>query len=268
MVMLLPSETISMDSATSPILDVGIAYAHISAGLAHTVLLRSDGSAVAIGNNQFGQCNIPRLDEGIKYTQISAGIGHTVLLRSDGSAVAIGANRGGQCNIPPLAEGMTYTQISAGFHHTVLLRSDGFAVAVGSNGFAQCNIPRLDEDLVYTRISAGIGHTVLLCSEGRALAIGKNVDGQCSIPWPLAGICYIDDVACDRDLALQLELVQITLICSTLAGQECCRLIARGVDSACELNVNLLKTPWGRVQGRQDPVWRFGLLQTKWSKSQ
>ena len=56
-----------------------------------------NGSAVAIGNNHFGQCNIPRLDEGIKYTQISAGIGHTVLLRSDGSAVAIGANRGGQC---------------------------------------------------------------------------------------------------------------------------------------------------------------------------
>ena len=114
-----------------------------------------------------------------------------------------------------------YTQISAGFHHTVLLRSDGFAVAVGSNGFGQCNIPRLDEELEYTRISADIGHTVLLCSDGRALAIGKNVDGQCNIPLPLAGICYIDDVACDRDLALQLDLVgqedAITLICSTLA---------------------------------------------------
>jgi len=66
------------------------------------VLLRSDGSAVAIGDSSDGQCNIPALDEGLAYTQVSAGDLHTVLIRSDGNAFAVGANGLGQCNIPAL----------------------------------------------------------------------------------------------------------------------------------------------------------------------
>ena len=103
--------------------------------LAHAVLVRSDGSAVATGNNGYGQCDVPPLDERLTYTKISAGDAHTVLLRSDGTAVAIGCNEYGQCDIPPLDEGITYTQISAGYEHTVLLRSDGSAIAIGSNDY-------------------------------------------------------------------------------------------------------------------------------------
>lgn len=40
-----------------------------SAGELHSVLLRSDGYAVALGQNVSGQCDIPDLDEGISYTQ-------------------------------------------------------------------------------------------------------------------------------------------------------------------------------------------------------
>jgi alpha-tubulin suppressor-like RCC1 family protein len=77
----------------------------VSAGSHHTVLLRSDGSAVAIGKNEFGQCDIPSLAQGLKYIQFSAGIHHTVLLQNDGRAVAIGKNTDGRCDIPPLDEG-------------------------------------------------------------------------------------------------------------------------------------------------------------------
>ena len=96
-------------------------------------LLRSDGTAVAIGRNVDGQCSIPALDRGITYTHISAGGRHTVLLRNDGTAVAIGRNVEGQCSIPPLDQEITYTQISAGAGHTVLFRSDGTAVAIGKS---------------------------------------------------------------------------------------------------------------------------------------
>ena len=67
-----------------------------AAGRCHTVLLRSDGQAVACGSNSDGQCSMPLLDEGTSYSQVSAGWYHTVLLRSDGQAVACGSNSNGQ----------------------------------------------------------------------------------------------------------------------------------------------------------------------------
>jgi hypothetical protein len=45
----------------------------VSAGGTHTLLLRSDGCAVACVWNFRGECDIPPLDEGVKYTQVSAG---------------------------------------------------------------------------------------------------------------------------------------------------------------------------------------------------
>ena len=63
----------------------------MSAGYEHTVLLRSDGSAVAFGANDDGQCDLPPLEDGVRYLQVSAGDFHTVLLRTDGKAVACGS---------------------------------------------------------------------------------------------------------------------------------------------------------------------------------
>ena len=72
-------------------------------------MLKSDGTAVAFGENGDGQCNIPGPPEGITYTQVAAGDEHTVLLKSDGTAAAFGGNYHGQCNIPALADGVKYT---------------------------------------------------------------------------------------------------------------------------------------------------------------
>ena len=91
----------------------------------HTVLLRSDGLAVACGRNDFGQCDIPPLDEGASYTQ---GFSEVMVM------LWLVATKGtdGQCNIPSLEEGTWYTQVSAGAFRTVLLRSDGCAVTRGT----------------------------------------------------------------------------------------------------------------------------------------
>ena len=222
-----------------------MAYAQVSAGKFHTVLLRSDGCAVAIGFNGDGHCSIPPLDEGIAYTQISAGNYSTVLLRSDGSAVAIGRNGERQSNIPPLDEGIAYTQVSAGAFHTVLLRSDGCAVAVGLNEQGQCNIPPLDGETTYTQISAGGFSTVLLRSDGCAVAFGQNGFGECSISSPEPGICYSGNMTSGRDLALQLEFVgegdSVRLILSSLVGEERLRLTTRGVDSAWETHKRIAR---------------------------
>ena len=73
-----------------PPLPEGVVYVQVSAGVGHTVLLRSDGYAVACGRNDQGQCNIPALEEGLSYIQVSASDTVTALLRSDGCAVECG----------------------------------------------------------------------------------------------------------------------------------------------------------------------------------
>ena len=140
----------------------------VSAGYCHTVLLQSDGCAVACKNNSHGECNIPPLDEGVTYTQVSAGGHPTMLLRSDGRAVACGVlgygvvRRLQRLRVPVM---QPLIQVSAGSYHTVLLLNGGGAYCqVGSN-MGQCNIPPLDDGVTYTQVSAGPGHTVLLRSE-------------------------------------------------------------------------------------------------------
>ncbi|CAK0887597.1 unnamed protein product, partial [Prorocentrum cordatum] len=162
----------------------------LAAGDGHTVLLRSDGTAVARGDNHAGQCDLPALPAGLTYSQVAAGGCHTVLLRSDGTAVARGSNADGRCDLPALPAGLTYSQVAAGWPHTVLLRSDGTAVARGSNDFGQCDLPALPAGLTYTQVAAGGRHTVLLRSDGTAVACGWNADGQSDLPALPAGLTY------------------------------------------------------------------------------
>eukprot|EP00959_Pyramimonas_sp_CCMP1952_P398081 8340915-Pyramimonas_sp.AAC.1 len=69
-----------------------LTYAQVAAGFTHAVLLRSDGSAVARGDNATRQCDLPALHADLTYAQVAAGSCHSVLLRSDGSAVTCGLN--------------------------------------------------------------------------------------------------------------------------------------------------------------------------------
>lgn len=68
----------------------------VSAGEYYTLGLREDGSVIATGKNEFGQCNISDWRDIIA---ISAGTRHSVGLRADGTVVAVGENKDGQCNV-------------------------------------------------------------------------------------------------------------------------------------------------------------------------
>ena len=56
----------------------------------HTVALRSDGTAVAFGDNAHGECNIPALPSGLRYVEVDAQFARTILRRSDGEIVYAG----------------------------------------------------------------------------------------------------------------------------------------------------------------------------------
>src|SRR5262245_42493116 len=67
-------------------------FAEVAAGGSHTVARRSDGSVVAWGRNDYGQCIVLPLPPGLSYVEVAAGGAHTVARRSDGSVVAWGYN--------------------------------------------------------------------------------------------------------------------------------------------------------------------------------
>jgi YD repeat-containing protein len=178
----------------------------ISAGLNHTVGLRSDGSVWAWGNNVYGQLGdgtttpnsmplgVLNLSD---ITAISVGESHTVALKSDGSVWAWGWNEYGQLgegtttdrSIPMAVTGLSgVVAIAAGRWHTVSLKSDGSVWAWGNNSVGQLGdgtttnrttpVPVTNLSSGVTAIAAGNGHNVALKSDGNAWAWGYNSNSQ------------------------------------------------------------------------------------------
>jgi len=144
----------------------------VSAGCYHTVGLKSNGTVVAVGSNDGGQCDVGGWT-GI--VQVAAGYMHTVGLKSNGTVVAVADHDDGECEVG----GWTgIVQVAAGCGHTVGLKSDGTVVAVGYNDHEQCEVGGWT-DIV--QVAAGCGHTVGLKSNGTVVAVGYNVHGQCEV---------------------------------------------------------------------------------------
>lgn len=96
-----------------PPLPPGVFYVEITSSCAgHALARRSDGSVVAWGLNDSGQCNVPALPPGLTYTRIVSGLDLTFAWRSDGSVVAWGRNDGGQANLPALPTGLRYIDVA------------------------------------------------------------------------------------------------------------------------------------------------------------
>ncbi|MBR3803438.1 MAG: TIR domain-containing protein [Clostridia bacterium] len=144
----------------------------VSAGSYHTVGLKSDGTVVAVGDNYRGQCGI---SEWTNIVAVSAGWGHTVGLKSDGTVVAVGYNNYGQCEV---SEWTDIVAVLAGLSHTFGLKSDGTVVAVGGTYWDSRNVSDWTDIVA---VSTGLSHTVGLKSEGTVVAVGNNGSGQCEI---------------------------------------------------------------------------------------
>lgn len=174
----------------------------ISVGGLHIVGLRSDGTVVADGWNELGQCDVEGWTDIIA---VSAGQ-HTMGLRSDGTVVttkmdnissdcvAISAGSGimavlkadgtvqvwwYQSGYPGNTEDWTeIVAISANAYHVVGLKADGTAeVAFGSHGHSYDVSGWAD----LTAVSAGRSHIVGLKSDGTVVATGQNGYGQCDV---------------------------------------------------------------------------------------
>ena len=99
----------------------------IAAGYAHSAARRSDGTALAAGDNGYGQCDVSGWTN---LRQIAAGAYHTVGLREDGTVVAVGRNDEGQCDVSGWTD---VVMIAASAYDTLGLKSDGTVVAAGAH---------------------------------------------------------------------------------------------------------------------------------------
>ena len=68
----------------------------VSAGIYHTVGLKADGTVVAVGENEYGECDVGSWTDVVA---VSAGYKYTVGVKADGTVVAVGKNEDGQCNV-------------------------------------------------------------------------------------------------------------------------------------------------------------------------
>jgi len=202
----------------------------ISAGGAHSLALKSDGTVWAWGWNSYGQLgngsnadsNVPVKLSGLTgVAAVYARGGHSLALTADGKVWAWGWNNHGQLgdgtgmnsNLPLEVWGPTgVVSISAGSSHSLALTSDGKIWAWGGNNFGQLgngsnadsNVPVQVSGTTVTRsVSAGGFHSLALTSDGTVWAWGYNGNGQLgngsnansNVPVQVSGLTEVEFVS-------------------------------------------------------------------------
>ncbi len=180
-------------------------WVSITAGVGHTVAVKSDGTLWAWGYNGAGQLGDgtttdkytpEQIGSDNKWVAIAAGDFHTVAVKSDGTLWAWGYNGDGQLgdgtttnkNIPEqVGSDNKWVSVAGGGSHTVAVKSDGTLWAWGYNGDGQLgdgtttnkNIPeQVGSDNKWVYVAAGADHTVAVKSDGTLWAWGYNGDGE------------------------------------------------------------------------------------------
>lgn len=147
---------------------VGADYTQVSSGQDHSLALRTDGSIVAWGLDNFGM--ISNAPAGTGFVQVAAGYNHAAALRSDGSIVSWGEDLDGQVTNTPAGTG--FIQVAVGLHHSVALHTDGTLVSWGGNQVGQVSLTPTGSNFV--EVSAGIGHSLARRANGRIKTWGQN----------------------------------------------------------------------------------------------
>lgn len=151
--------------------DQNFNYNAVYAGYYHTVAVSEDGTVVATGDNEYGQCEISKWRN---IVSVSAGVNHTAGLKANGTVIVIGDTYFSNKNICDFSQWKDIVQITSGQSHIVGLKKDGTVLLEGIK-----NDVSSWRDIV--QISAGQIHTVGLKSDGTVVAAGSNYEGECNV---------------------------------------------------------------------------------------
>lgn len=159
--------------------------AFVSCGLGHTVVLTADGTVLACGANDSGQCGVGDVRDLLDFTSvksfdsvpvrmISTGNVHTVVLLEDGRVFACGSNAAGQLGgrrgggrsvFTPLGcFGHRIVRVSCGADTTMLLTANNMVLVTGKRLGGLSVIGGLGASIV-THLSVGEGFALARTSE-------------------------------------------------------------------------------------------------------
>lgn len=138
----------------------------IAAGDRHFLALRQDGTVLAWGSNDEGQCAVPPGLQDV--TEIAAGGGHSLAVCRGGLVVAWGRNAEKQCRVP--ARLRDAVAVSAGGAHSMALTRQGRVICWGDNGSLQLAVPAGLRDVV--EVAAGGSSCVARRRNGRVVCWG------------------------------------------------------------------------------------------------
>jgi alpha-tubulin suppressor-like RCC1 family protein len=146
--------------------------------LHHNCAVRSTGTIVCWGYNEYGQAPAVRNALTGTFTQAAAGNYHSCGLTNDGVAECWGYNVHGEAPATRNATLGQFSQVSAGHFHTCALRADGVAECWGDNTFGAAPATRTALAGSFASISAGYDFTCALRVDGVAECWGSNNYGQ------------------------------------------------------------------------------------------
>ncbi len=179
----------------------------ISAGTHHVMMVKTDGSLWAVGNNCDGQLGLGDAKERRTYTKVDvsgveaaySGNEHTLILKTDGSLWAAGDNEYGQLGIGNTDKQYLFTKVDVsgvkavfpGQHHTLILKNDGTLWAAGSNAYGQLGLgansgpytsfTQVDDagsDVQEVYVGSTTVFSLILKKNGTLWAAGHNMYGQ------------------------------------------------------------------------------------------
>jgi len=152
------------DDGQASKLPAGADYAVVAAGDAHGLALRPDGTIVAWGQNDDGECNVPAG----AYKAVGAGADFSLAVRTDGTIAAWGNDAQGQISRVPA--GKDFVAVDGGEFFAVALMADGSIVAWGNDRWRQ--VSDAPKDQGFTAVVAGDDHAVALRSDGSVVSWG------------------------------------------------------------------------------------------------
>ena len=129
----------------------------VSAGGAHSIIVKEDGSLWASGDNEFGQLGDRSTTSRRIFAKVisagatatGAGSWHSLMLQQDGSVWATGRNTRGQLGDGTTTDRHSFikiissgaTAVAAGNIHSMVLKQDGSLWATGANDLGQLGDP-------------------------------------------------------------------------------------------------------------------------------